>query len=103
VLFPILLSVYFCALLITSYVRILCVANLIGSTRPLAHPMLDKAAGNSVFEDEMADYKVEDTPLEFSRATSLSSLSIDDEPRDVKVHISICFHLYLTSTISLNK
>ena len=51
---------------------------------------MDKAAGNSVFEDEMADYKVEDTPLEFSRATSLSSLSIDDEPRDVKVYF-VCF------------
>lgn len=59
-------------------------ARFTGSTRPLAHPIVDKAAGNSVFEDEMADYKVEDTPLEFSRATSLSSLSIDDEPRDVK-------------------
>ena len=56
-----------------------------GSTRPLAHPIMDKAAGDSVFEDHIAAYKVEDTPMEFSRATSLSSLSIDDEPRDVKV------------------
>lgn len=46
---------------------------------------MDKASGNSVFEDHIAAYKVEDTPVEFSRATSLSSLSIDDEPRDVKV------------------
>lgn len=60
-------------------------ARFTGSTRPLAHPIMDKAADNSVFEDHMADYKVEDTPMEFSRATSLSSLSIiDDEPRDAR-------------------
>lgn len=74
-----------------------------GSTRPLAHPIMDKAAGNSVFEDEMADYKVEDTPLEFSRATSLSSLSIDDEPRDVKVltFIIFCFLASLVGNVSV--
>ncbi|KAK3907501.1 Adenomatous polyposis coli protein [Frankliniella fusca] len=59
-------------------------ARFTGSTRPLAHPIVDKAADNSVFEDQFAAYKVEDTPMEFSRATSLSSLSIDDEPRDVR-------------------
>ncbi|XP_052133591.1 adenomatous polyposis coli protein isoform X3 [Frankliniella occidentalis] len=59
-------------------------ARFTGSTRPLAHPIIDKAADNSVFEDRFADYKVEDTPMECSRATSLSSLSIDDEPRDVR-------------------
>lgn len=34
---------------------------------------------NSVFEDEIATFKVESTPIEFSSATSLSSLTIDDE------------------------
>lgn len=32
----------------------------------------------SVFEDDVASYKQEDTPIEFSRATSLSSLFIDN-------------------------
>ncbi|KAK6624717.1 hypothetical protein RUM44_011576 [Polyplax serrata] len=32
----------------------------------------------SVFEDDVATYKQEDTPIEFSRATSLSSLNIDN-------------------------
>ncbi|XP_049945823.1 uncharacterized protein LOC126427981 [Schistocerca serialis cubense] len=35
----------------------------------------------SVFEDDVAAFKEEDTPVEFSRATSLSSLTIDDEPK----------------------
>lgn len=35
--------------------------------------------GNSVFEDEVATFKEESTPIEFSTATSLSSLTIDDE------------------------
>ncbi|KAL6440387.1 hypothetical protein ACFW04_003135 [Cataglyphis niger] len=34
---------------------------------------------NSVFEDEIATFKEESTPIEFSSATSLSSLTIDDE------------------------
>ncbi|XP_019697613.1 adenomatous polyposis coli homolog isoform X2 [Harpegnathos saltator] len=33
----------------------------------------------SVFEDEVATFKEESTPVEFSTATSLSSLTIDDE------------------------
>ncbi|KAG7197006.1 hypothetical protein KM043_017542 [Ampulex compressa] len=36
---------------------------------------------NSVFEDDIATFKEESTPIEFSTATSLSSLTIDDEPR----------------------
>nr|XP_012231160.1 PREDICTED: adenomatous polyposis coli protein-like isoform X2 [Linepithema humile] len=36
-------------------------------------------ARNSVFEDEFATFKEESTPIEFSGATSLSSLTIDDE------------------------
>lgn len=42
---------------------------------------------NSVFEDEVATFKEESTPVEFSTATSLSSLTIDDEvkiPNDTK-------------------
>jgi hypothetical protein len=35
----------------------------------------------SVFEDGVVAFKEEDTPVEFSRATSLSSLTIDDEPK----------------------
>lgn len=35
----------------------------------------------SVFEDDVVAFKEEDTPVEFSRATSLSSLTIDDEPK----------------------
>jgi hypothetical protein len=34
-----------------------------------------------VFEDNVVAFKQEDTPVEFSRATSLSSLTIDDEPK----------------------
>lgn len=34
---------------------------------------------NSVFEDDIATFKEESTPIEFSSATSLSSLTIDDE------------------------
>ncbi|XP_066592581.1 adenomatous polyposis coli protein-like isoform X2 [Prorops nasuta] len=36
---------------------------------------------NSVFEDDIATFKEESTPLEFSTTTSLSSLTIDDEPK----------------------
>ncbi|XP_012260525.2 uncharacterized protein LOC105688636 isoform X2 [Athalia rosae] len=35
----------------------------------------------SVFEDDIAAFKEESTPIEFSAATSLSSLTIDDEPK----------------------
>ncbi|GLH14629.1 Uncharacterized protein GBIM_18977 [Gryllus bimaculatus] len=35
----------------------------------------------SVFEDDVATFKEESTPVEFSRTTSLSSLTIDDEPK----------------------
>ncbi|XP_034948754.1 adenomatous polyposis coli protein-like [Chelonus insularis] len=35
----------------------------------------------SVFEDNTAAFKEESTPIEFSAATSLSSLTIDDEPK----------------------
>jgi len=39
------------------------------------------ALKGSVFEDDVVAFKEEDTPVEFSRATSLSSLTIDDEPK----------------------
>ncbi|XP_023720019.1 uncharacterized protein LOC111871273 isoform X3 [Cryptotermes secundus] len=39
------------------------------------------AVKGSVFEDNVVAFKEEDTPVEFSRATSLSSLTIDDEPK----------------------
>lgn len=44
---------------------------------------------SSVFEDEVATFKEESTPVEFSSATSLSSLTIDDEVKilnDTKTH-----------------
>lgn len=44
---------------------------------------------NSVFEDDIATFKEESTPIEFSSATSLSSLTIDDEvkiPNDTKTY-----------------
>lgn len=49
----------------------------------------------SVFEDRAVAFKEEDTPVEFSRATSLSSLTIDDEPKIsndamLKVCLSVC-------------
>ncbi|XP_023289443.1 adenomatous polyposis coli protein-like [Orussus abietinus] len=37
------------------------------------------ALKRSVFEDDIASFKEESTPIEFSAATSLSSLTIDDE------------------------
>lgn len=37
------------------------------------------APRTSVFEDDIATFKEESTPIEFSTATSLSSLTIDDE------------------------
>ncbi|XP_015119192.1 myosin-G heavy chain-like [Diachasma alloeum] len=53
--------------------------------RPLRLPSLPKYAHqrgkNSVFEDDTAAFKEESTPIEFSAATSLSSLTIDDEPK----------------------
>ncbi|XP_063230736.1 uncharacterized protein LOC134535524 isoform X1 [Bacillus rossius redtenbacheri] len=47
------------------------------------HPLPGRSntARMSVFEDDVAAFKEEDTPVEFSRATSLSSLTIDDEPK----------------------
>lgn len=50
----------------------------------------------SVFEDNVVAFKEEDTPVEFSRATSLSSLTIDDEPKIsndavLKVRFLPCF------------
>lgn len=47
---------------------------------------------NSVFEDEVATFKEESTPIEFSTATSLSSLTIDDEVKisnDTKVYCKL--------------
>lgn len=46
-------------------------------------------ARSSVFEDEIATFKEESTPIEFSSATSLSSLTIDDEvkiPNETETH-----------------
>ncbi|XP_046736821.1 adenomatous polyposis coli protein-like isoform X7 [Diprion similis] len=39
------------------------------------------ATKRSVFEDDIAAFKEESTPIDFSAATSLSSLTIDDEPK----------------------
>ena len=47
---------------------------------------------SSVFEDEIASFKEESTPIEFSSATSLSSLTIDDEvkiPNDTKMYYTL--------------
>jgi hypothetical protein len=54
-----------------------------------------------VFEDHVVAFKEEDTPVEFSRATSLSSLTIDDEPKIsndamLKVCLSVCLNEYLS-------
>ncbi|XP_046389958.1 adenomatous polyposis coli protein-like isoform X2 [Ischnura elegans] len=55
--------------------------------QPQSIPVLRHTAGrpiqnkSSVFEDDVAAFKEEDTPIEFSTATSLSSLTIDDEPK----------------------
>nr|CAD7395062.1 unnamed protein product [Timema cristinae] len=45
------------------------------------HPGTSAAPKASVFEDDVTAFKEEDTPVEFSRTTSLSSLTIDDEPK----------------------
>ncbi|CAG2054854.1 unnamed protein product, partial [Timema podura] len=45
------------------------------------HPGSSSAPKASVFEDDVTAFKEEDTPVEFSRTTSLSSLTIDDEPK----------------------
>nr|CAD7591479.1 unnamed protein product [Timema genevievae] len=44
-------------------------------------PGSSSAPKASVFEDDVTAFKEEDTPIEFSRTTSLSSLTIDDEPK----------------------
>ncbi|XP_076683576.1 uncharacterized protein LOC143376791 [Andrena cerasifolii] len=48
---------------------------------PVRHLSYSKchAPRTSVFEDDIATFKEESTPIEFSTATSLSSLTIDDE------------------------
>jgi hypothetical protein len=56
------------------------------------------AVKGSVFEDNVVAFKEEDTPVEFSRATSLSSLTIDDEPKIsndamLKVCLCVCFRV----------
>jgi hypothetical protein len=51
------------------------------------------AVKGSVFEDNVVAFKEEDTPVEFSRATSLSSLTIDDEPKisnDAVLKVQLC-------------
>lgn len=35
---------------------------------------------STIFEDKLIEFKDENTPIQFSAATSLSSLTIDDEP-----------------------
>ncbi|XP_033364970.1 adenomatous polyposis coli protein-like isoform X1 [Bombus vosnesenskii] len=49
--------------------------------QPVRHLSYSKchALRTSVFEDDIATFKEESTPIEFSTATSLSSLTIDDE------------------------
>ncbi|XP_017890829.1 adenomatous polyposis coli protein-like [Ceratina calcarata] len=46
--------------------------------RHLSYPKC-RPTTTSVFEDDIATFKEESTPIEFSTATSLSSLTIDDE------------------------
>lgn len=48
---------------------------------PVCFPVKQEPQKKSVFEDEVATYKEEDTPIEFSRATSLSSLTIDNSSK----------------------
>ncbi|XP_014484411.1 PREDICTED: adenomatous polyposis coli homolog isoform X2 [Dinoponera quadriceps] len=58
------------------------------SVRHLSYPK-PQVTRSSVFEDEVATFKEESTPAEFSTATSLSSLTIDDEvkiPNDTMAH-----------------
>lgn len=42
----------------------------------------------SVFEDNITKFKEESTPIQFSTATSLSSLTIDDHEDNCKVSMS---------------
>ncbi|XP_077289058.1 uncharacterized protein LOC143913256 [Arctopsyche grandis] len=59
--------------------------------KPIKHFKLANQPTNrlhSVFEDEVSTFKFEHTPIEFSTGTSLSSLTIDDEPTG-KVSLSI--------------
>ncbi|CAL7942259.1 unnamed protein product [Xylocopa violacea] len=49
------------------------------SVRHLSYPKSCQPPRSSVFEDDIATFKEESTPIEFSTATSLSSLTIDDE------------------------
>lgn len=50
--------------------------------RHLSYPKC-RPPTTSVFEDDIATFKEESTPIEFSTATSLSSLTIDDEDRKI--------------------
>jgi len=55
-----------------------------------------------VFEDHAVAFKEEDTPVEFSRTTSLSSLTIDDEPKIcndamLKVCLFVCLCAFYLS------
>lgn len=53
----------------------------------------------SVFEDAVATYKQEDTPIEFSRATSLSSLNIENSAKqDFNLKVFHCIRKYTHTT-----
>lgn len=56
----------------------------------------------SVFEDATSSFKDENTPIEFSRATSLSSLTIDDEIKPNKVGKHICTVYYFSQHLAFN-
>lgn len=65
--------------IITMMQTLICLQNSLNFISPIAAFVKPQIARNSVFEDEIATFKEESTPIEFSGATSLSSLTIDDE------------------------
>lgn len=54
------------------------------SLTALSTPPQEAACQGSVFEERVSRFMVEHTPAQFSTATSLSSLTIDDEPNPSK-------------------
>lgn len=55
---------------------------------------------SSVFEDDVVAFKEEDTPVEFSRTTSLSSLTIDDEPKiSNDAVLKVCLFFFIQNYI----
>lgn len=50
-----------------------------GTNQVCFHRKVEDSAKKSVFDDAVATFKFEDTPVNFTRATSLSSLNADDD------------------------